>query len=285
MRMRKVGSPDQISKKVLIIGIDGCTPEALQAAKTPTMDSLLSNGCYSFEARSSKITTSGPAWCSLLTGVWPEKHGVTDNTFVGARFDRHPSFLGRLKEYRPEARTAMILNWEPLITCGLEAWADVSVSHTSDRQVAAAVSEHIAQGESDIVFVQLEEVDQAGHSYGFDPAAPNYLSAIAAADSHVGTIIDVLRERKTDDWLVIVTTDHSGGVDGIHDGIHATDIPAYQTIFMIASGSAVVRGPIAPAPFIVDIAPTALGYLGVTMGPAWGLEGRAVIAISATAGK
>ena len=42
----------QIAKKrkVLVVGIDGCRPDALQEARTPNIDSLASNGVSTFEA-------------------------------------------------------------------------------------------------------------------------------------------------------------------------------------------------------------------------------------------
>lgn len=77
------------SKKVLIIGIDGCRFDALQSADTPQLDQLIADGCYDpdchivGERYQGNDTISGPGWSSILTGVWADKHGVNDNTFKG----------------------------------------------------------------------------------------------------------------------------------------------------------------------------------------------------------
>ena len=36
-------------RKVLMIGIDGCRPDALNLANTPNIDSLIDNGAYSLK--------------------------------------------------------------------------------------------------------------------------------------------------------------------------------------------------------------------------------------------
>ena len=37
---------DEVRKKVLVIGIDGCRPDALAQAATPHLDSLIAGGIY-----------------------------------------------------------------------------------------------------------------------------------------------------------------------------------------------------------------------------------------------
>ena len=53
-------------------------------------------------------SVSGPAWSSMLTGVWPAKHGVTNNKFTGKRYDEFPDFLTRIEQVRPDLSTAAI---------------------------------------------------------------------------------------------------------------------------------------------------------------------------------
>jgi hypothetical protein len=83
-------------RKALLIGIDGLRPDALPAAQTPNLDRLINAGCFTDQAKTSAVTVSGPAWSSLLTGVWPDKHGVHDNTFEGADYGRLGAAPGRV---------------------------------------------------------------------------------------------------------------------------------------------------------------------------------------------
>ena len=72
--------------KVLVIGLDGARYDKLLSADTPNIKALLNRG---FGARSALYgsgmaqTSSGPGWSTILTGVWPDKHKVKDNSFSG----------------------------------------------------------------------------------------------------------------------------------------------------------------------------------------------------------
>src|SRR6185436_18967636 len=83
---------DASAKKVLIIGIDGCRPDALLNAQAPHLHGLIKNGAFSAKAQTGDMTASGSGWGSLLTGVWREKHGVRGNDFALANFKEFPDF-------------------------------------------------------------------------------------------------------------------------------------------------------------------------------------------------
>ena len=78
------------TKKVLIIGIDGTRPDAIQAATTPGLDDLIANGIYSPDALNDDITISGPGWSAILCGVWSNKHLVTGNNFTPNNYATYP---------------------------------------------------------------------------------------------------------------------------------------------------------------------------------------------------
>ena len=63
--------------KILLIGIDGVRVDVLADVSTPNLDALSAVGLFTAETRTTTPSISGPAWSSMLTGVWPEKHGVT----------------------------------------------------------------------------------------------------------------------------------------------------------------------------------------------------------------
>ena len=108
------------NKKVLIIGIDGCRPDCLEAAQTPNMDALIKNGAYTNTAfaggvqgkSSEQKTSSGPGWTSILTGVWIDVHGVKDNSFWGYKKDKAPHLFKRIKEQNDKLYSSS--SWEHL---------------------------------------------------------------------------------------------------------------------------------------------------------------------------
>src|SRR5690348_2115646 len=103
-----------VRKRALIIGIDGCRPDALLAADTPHIEALIASGAFSAQAQTGEHTDSAPGWSHMLTGVWQTRHGVRDNSFAGSRFEEYPHFFQRIKEWRSDLITASIVNWEPI---------------------------------------------------------------------------------------------------------------------------------------------------------------------------
>lgn len=265
-------------RKTIIIGLDGVRPDALAAASTPHIDALIAGGAYTPTAQTCAITVSGPAWTSLLTGVEPEKHGVVDNSFDGARYDRYPTVFDRVRAHIPHARTASVVNWGP-INDSIIREADTLISVKPDELVADAVVELLHDDDPDLVFVQLDQPDAAGHSHTYSPESPGYLRQLSETDGHVGRIVGAVRNRPTyadEDWLVIVTTDHGGSERG-----HGKDIPEHRTVFVLLEGPSVQAGSLDGGVNIADVGVTALVHLGVPVEPSWEMDGR-VVALTAS---
>lgn len=274
------------AKKVLVIGIDGVRPDILAEVATPNLDALAADGTFSDRARTTQQTVSGPAWSSLLTGVWPAKHGVTDNSFEGKRYGAHPDFLTRIEQVRPELNTFAALDWLPL---GADSAGGPVITDAPDEKhvfdgytltwaladsaVVAASVAALASGDPDAAFVYLGNPDETSHETG--AIGEEYRAAIALADRHVGLLLDAVRSRRSygrEDWLILVTTDHGRRADGGHGGDSAEE----STIFYIASGLSAQKGAPAADPAIVDVAATALAHLGIAIDPAWQLDGKIV---------
>jgi hypothetical protein len=259
--------------KVLVIGIDGCRPDALVRALAPHLHRLILTGAYSDRAQTGDIPLSGPGWSSMLTGVWRQKHGVRNNDFDGADFVHYPHFFRRLKQSRPDADTVSIVRWRP-IHDHILADAELAVVASSDHQVADRAAHALRERKADAVFVQFDDVDHAGHEFGFEPAQPSYLAAIERTDRHIGRLLDAVRQRGTygkEEWLILISTDHGGSGKG-----HGRNIPEDRTIFVLINGPSVTRGIIERPPAIVDVAATALAHLGVALAPSWELDARPI---------
>lgn len=223
----------QSSRKVLMIGIDGCRPDALVAANAPTLDSLMSSGTFTLHARTIYPTWSGPGWSSMLTGVWYTKHGVTDNSFSGANFAAYPHFFNRVEEFDSSLFTASICQWAPVNDYIVDR-ADLISNPGSGIGVATTAASLLSAQDPDVVFLHFDDVDHEGHATGFSPANPLYLSAIEGVDAHIRTVLNALRSRPdyaNEDWLVMVSTDH-GGIGTSHGG----NTEEEKTIFLILSG-------------------------------------------------
>ncbi len=282
--------PTVPENRVLVIGIDGVRPDALQIADTPAIDELISVGAFTNNTKilgdryRDNETISGPGWSSFLTGVWADKHGVNDNTFRGENYDEYPHFFAYLKRAFPKAVTGSFVDWEPIDTFILRD-ADVrevcpASSKDSlaqkDEKLANKAAKFLAQQNPHAVFVYFGQVDEIGHQDGFHPSVPSYLQALQAVDAHIASLVKAIQSRPeylAENWLVVISTDH-GGRGRKHRGGH--DISEIFTTFLIVSGSSSIQGEIKGPSYIVDVPVTALTHLGVPVDAAWQLDGKAV---------
>ncbi len=225
-----------ITNKVLIIGIDGCRPDALAAANTPNLDQLMANGTFTYNARTIPPTWSGPGWSSMLTGVWYTKHGVSDNTFFGSNYEEYPHFFNRIETFNPSLYTASIVHWGPINNTIMDQ-ADFQQTFDSDVAVSNSAVNLLQTGNPDILFLHYDDVDHAGHADGFSTTVPSYIAAIEGVDTNLGPVLTALNNRSTianENWIIMVSTDHGGSGTG-----HGGSSEVEKEIFLIVSGDQV----------------------------------------------
>lgn len=306
------GTPGNASvfhgRHVLIIGVDGTRSDALKKAVetglAPNLKTLIAGGTVNWNAYAGgelhqptqQPTISGPGWTTILTGVWMNKHHVHGNASAdkapynstnGYHEKAYPPFFKHLKDKFPGADLASICSWHWINDYMLKPYASAlttiedstgadaagpapSPRDTDTKHRAAAL---LTQGNPDVLFVHLDEVDETGHASGFSPDNPDYLAAIHNVDDIVGALVNAIRRRPQfaqEKWLVLVLPDH-GGIQRSHGG----QSPEERTIFMIANGEGVPHGVVLTQPVgQAAIAPTVFQFLGVPVNPAWGWEGR-----------
>ena len=229
----------QTIKKVLLIGIDGCRADALELANTPTIDNLISNGVYSADALNNDITISGPGWSAILCGVWSNKHLSIDNSFVGTDYTNYPPLFKRIEDFDANLHTVSICNWNPINDYIVQNYADYKLNVSSDADVSSEASTYLTTNHPDIMFLHFDDVDHAGHAYGFSPNLSQYITAIEGVDALLTPIMQAIFQRPNytnEDWLVLITSDH-GGVGTSHGG---TSIE-HQNVVVIASGNNIAQ--------------------------------------------
>ena len=232
----------QTTKKVLLIGIDGCRADALELASTPTIDNLIANGIYSPDALNDDITISGPGWSAILCGVWSDKHLSVDNSFLGTDYTNYPPLFKRIEDFNSNLHTVSICNWDPINDYIVNNHADYKLNVSSDADVSSEASTYLFTNDPDLMFLHFDDVDHAGHSDGFSPNVSEYIIAIEAVDALLIPIMQSISQRPNyanEDWLVLITSDH-GGVGTSHGG---TSIE-HQNVVVIASGNSITQNTI-----------------------------------------
>ena len=268
------------AERVVIISIDGLRPDLLIQANTPNIRALLREGSYTFFARTVAEGYTLPAHASMLTGVSPQKHGVTWNEHIEQSYPESPTVFEVAKQAglttaMASGKTKFIvfdkpgtLDWKYLPKD--EPILDTFVA----RQAVQIIKEHKPQ----LLFVHLPGVDVVGHAVGW--GSPEQLAWLGEADKAVGIVLGAVNAaglRPT--TTVILTADHGGsGVEHGPNDERSRYIPWVVAGPGVRKGMDLTRYPDLDVN-ITDTFATACAVLGVK--PAAAVEGKAVTQVSA----
>lgn len=298
-----VGVASGQDTKSIVIGVDGLGfgPNGFSVADTPVLDSLINGtwrpgyrGAYSSQAYSGGLlgtpteqpTVSGPSWSTMLTGVWRDRHNVTNNgsSFVNGNFTDNPPYLGTLKDNDPNLETASFVNWGPIDSVLMHAVDNDSNPHndldfrgdySNDQDVANAAGFALMSDAGltpDATFVAFDQVDVVGHASG--GASVQFQQRIEITDIFIGMILDRIVSRpnfEDEDWQIIVTADHGHRIEGGHGGQSSLE----RTIPFIVSSKNLRQGELSGNVSHADIAPTVLQHFGIAIPQHYAGESRA----------
>ncbi|BFU45431.1 alkaline phosphatase family protein [Krasilnikovia sp. MM14-A1004] len=268
-------------KKLLVVGMDGLNWDNVVAANAPNLHDLAAQGMLGrslVQCPTTAESSSGPGWSNIATGVWPDRHGVKNNTFIGRQYGTYPDFLTRLERADPAYATYSAVDWPSLHNQGTFSSAiDTRVTFDGDANGYPAEDERtttdavgrLSNGGPDASFVYLGNTDVVAHASGTGAA---YQAAIEKQDQQLGRILTAVRSRPTygqEDWLIMVTTDHGHRIpQGGHGGCGIDE----RGTFVLASGAGISAGSRPIDVRQVDVAASALAHFGV----AATLDGKSV---------
>ncbi len=280
----------------LIIGWDGARYDVLEQLSLPVMEGIKRAG-FLRQTRMPDVdqaeTVTAPGWTTNLTGVWPAKHGITDNQPRRHHLDRYPHLLRRYLQHRAGGKTLACLGASmlgstkgpgPILAGGVSSLifhdfrTDPMGPIGRDPEVFADAAHRLAAQDPeaqdyDLSFVYFATTDKTAHLYG---TGDDYRRALQKLDGWTGELIESVRSRPTfaqEDWLLVITTDHGHRDEGGHGEGSWQERQSFIGMARLAS-------PLGFPPHddlsAVDIAPTVLRHLGVWPEPAWNLDGRAL---------
>ena len=229
-------------KKAIIIGYDGCRADALTLAEgnDSGIRKMLDNGAslnitycggVNYPATNTQDTSTAPGWCSILTGQWADKTGITGNGITKSM--EYKTLLTSLTESKVIDSAAFITSWDghfatDSATYNLEKayceenGLDVSFNLCdSDTNSANTAIKNIKKDDcADFIFAIYEGTDHAGHGFGFSTNNPIYDVGFRINDVLAYRTLNAIEARdtyETEDWLIIITSDHGGFKTG-HGG-------------------------------------------------------------------
>ncbi len=229
---------------VIIVGVDGMSTDGVQKADTPVMHDMMKHGSWTMHARGVLPTTSAPNWASIINGVGPEQHGVTSNDWQAGDFAFPVSVIGSggffpsifqvLAEQHPDWDVASIYQWEGFGNLYDHRFVRYDIHGRDEDATTDLAAAYIASKKPAFLFMHLDLVDDAGHTFGH--GSPNYYAAVAKADRLIGRIRRAVADAGiADDTVILVTADH-GGIGKGHGGQSLAELE----IPWIASGKGIV---------------------------------------------
>ena len=271
-------SRNDSGKKVILISVDGLRPDAI--ANTEYLNLLKSMGSYTLTARTINPSKTMPAHMSMFHGVSPSTHGMSTNNVYAPSADLG---LGITEVLAAQGYSmAMFFDWEnmqylPRAENSVERnyiqWYKNSGERYHERstiEITNALLDHIATDPTDFTYLYFGMTDQMGHDHNW--LSEEYYIAI----EHIFSNIMRILEAVSDEYTVIITTDHGGGGNyGLNDHGSTAEVDMTTPVFIIGEGyGAGVELERDREVTILDIAPTVLYNLGVTPEEYW--EGTAI---------
>lgn len=222
-------------KKAIVIGYDGCRADILNEiqSENSAIASLVAEGAslklaycggVNYPEKNTQDTSTAPGWCSILTGEWADKTGITANDIVKSVEPK--TLLTTLVEDGKAESSLFVTRWAGHFSRDEATYVD-EMKYCEDNNLAVtfnkcdndeksleytldAVSKENCQ---DFIFVIYEPTDSTGHDYGFSYNNPRYKEAFVRADAYALETINAIKGRASyaqEDWLIILTSDHGG---------------------------------------------------------------------------
>jgi hypothetical protein len=251
---------EPLTRRVVFVLIDALREDtSLDPAVMPYLDELRRQGAWA-TMHSRPPSYSAPSYSVLFTGAWPD---VSDGPALNLDYDEIPTWTQddlASAVHRVGLQVAIsAFNWfERLIP-----QASVSASfytagedQAADREVVDAALPWLLDGDYQLVFVHLDQVDYAGHYEG-GPQDPRWDAAARRADDllrEIGATLDLGQDT------LFVASDHGQIDQGGHGG--QDPIVLVEPFVLVGAGAK-------PGQYgdvnMIDVAPTLAALLGANI--------------------
>jgi predicted AlkP superfamily pyrophosphatase or phosphodiesterase len=212
---------------VILISIDGFRADHLDRGLTPTLASLAAGGVRADAMKPSFPTLTFPNHYTLVTGLYPDHHGIVNNRMVDPATGKvfvykdadsiaDPSWWGGEPLWvsvEKQGRHAATMFWpgSDVAIDGVRPslWLHFDGKLTPDQRVDHLLRWTDLAGDARPSFytLYLEQVDHAGHDGG--PDAPEVDAALREIDAALARLVDGLKARGLYDRTnIVIVSDH-----------------------------------------------------------------------------
>lgn len=204
-----------LAKHVVVIGLDGCSPELLHHHSTGALQRLWQEGAFTWNAEAALPSVTQVNFAGILTGCTPAKHGIDQVAWDHATSPKlkvkvptifevlaqhglsGAAFLGHEKLYPVETRAAA------------EAGIHFEHSPHGAKSAAPLAARYLRERQPAFTFIYFGDLDGAGHRDGW--MSPQQIATMTEINRGVALVFAAIEgTAMKDNTVVIVTADHSG---------------------------------------------------------------------------
>jgi predicted AlkP superfamily pyrophosphatase or phosphodiesterase len=220
-------APGTSPAPVILISIDGFRADYLERGLTPTLASLAAGGVRADALKPAFPTLTFPNHYTLVTGLYPDHHGIVNNRMVdpisgkqfvykGSKSIADPMWWGSEPIWvsvEKQGHHAATMFWpgSDVAIAGVRPshWLHFDGKLSPHRRVDQLLRWTDLRGNERPLFytLYLEQLDHAGHDYGPDSAEVN--SALREIDGALARLVAGLEARGLfDKTNLVIVSDH-----------------------------------------------------------------------------
>ena len=248
---------------VALLGVDGMGAFC-KYANAKNINEIFKNGATTYDCRAVYPSISAQCWGSMLLGVAPEVHGLTNQMIIENEYDgEFPTVFKLISKEFPESHSASFCCWNPINHGIVENLPGVTKEKVGDFNIPQRVRDYFEEkGVPKFLFIHFNSIDASGHknTYGTEP----FLRDIEKIDECIGEIWKTYSDAGIiDKTLFMVTADH-GGIRTAHGG----NSPEEMNVFFGAAGKTVKNSSL-PKMCIQDIPAIICSAFGIEKDTSW----------------
>ncbi|KAI8060816.1 alkaline-phosphatase-like protein [Gongronella butleri] len=232
---------------VILISIDGFRSDYLQRGVTPNMLQFASQGVRAEYMTPSFPSITFPNHWTLVTGLYPEAHGIVGNEFYDPKLkeafihkkveiSNHPKWWGGepiWKTASNQGKRSAVVMWpgsgvssmrpDDLMDYDREVMPVAKMD-----QVLSWLDRPLAE-RPQMISVYVPQVDQKGHGGG--PDGPQLNTVLRSIDDAIGHLIAGLEERNLEGFVhTVIVSDHGMAATDKQRAIYYEEILSAQSL-------------------------------------------------------
>ncbi|HYW31080.1 MAG TPA: alkaline phosphatase family protein [Gemmatimonas sp.] len=261
----------RLVSRVVCVVLDGLRADVVELLRLRKLQSMIAHGASCRSAQTVAPSVTAAAMGSLFTGVRPADHGLNSDRF---RLPQPRIALDPMPRVLRDAgiATRSFLAQVPWayrgVARGLARMAGVTDARFSGddaNSILDSARDAIHPARRGLFFFHWPDADRAGHAHGW--TSRRYMDAARRLDEALERLDGMFGASSDPDTLLIALADHGGG--GVRFRNHDSTHPHDRTIPIVLSGGRVSHGELAPLSSLLDVPPTILWALGVSIPHSW----------------